>query len=579
VSTAGTDDASAPGLELKVGEWYVDPAGNQLRRNGEATRLEPKAIEVLVYLSQRAGRVVGREELLSAVWPGVIVGDDALTQAIIKLRKALGDEAHRPTYIETISKRGYRLIAPVTHDKSPVQRGADALPVHSVPRSGVMSPARRRQLLWAGVAVLALALVALGVFQNFESGRPIGESWPPGRGGGSSAPPIIAVLPLSNQSGDSTRDYFSDGMTEDIINALGRYSGLRVISRNSVEPYRNRPTSTEAIRGELGASYVVKGSVREADGKLRVWVELSDVEKGIVIWSERYDGEGKDVFDIQDRITRNIVGTLAVKVTRLELERASRKAPASLEAYELVLRARALVVRSERVANRQARAFADKALQVAPDYAEAHVVLCEAEYQRFGNGWTEDPEETVRRAEQHCLRALAIDDPGARARAHGQLGVIYSAVGKLDQALVEAERAIKLNPSDAFALDTRGSTLMWLGRTEEAITAMETGFRFNPAGRGQQSAFDRALAYYTLRRYSEALATADAALVQHPDAVLLHVIRAATLAQSGNDGEARSAAAQVTRLAPFFSSTEFGNRFVNPQHAAHLQDGLRKAGL
>jgi TolB-like protein len=397
--------------------------------------------------------------------------------------------------------------------------------------------------------------------------------------GDGGAPPIIAVLPLSNQSGDSTRDYFSDGMTEDIINALGRYSALRVISRNSVEPYKDRPASTQAIKGELGARYVVKGSVREADGRLRVSVELSDAETGTVIWSERYDGEGKDVFEIQDRIARNIVGTLAVKVTRLELERASRKAPATLEAYDLVLRARALVTQSDRVANRQGRALAEKALQVAPGYAEAHVVLGEAEYQRFGNGWTEDPEEAVRRAEQHCLRALAIDDPGANARAHGQLGLIYTAVGKLDQALAAADRAIELNPSDAFALDTRGATLMWLGRTEEAIAAMETAFRFNPAGRGWRSAFDRALAYYTLRRYPEALAAADAALVQHPDAAVLHVIRAATLAQTGNDDEARRAAAQVMRLAPFFSSAGFGNRFVNPQHAAHLQDGVRKAGL
>jgi TolB-like protein/DNA-binding winged helix-turn-helix (wHTH) protein len=562
---------------LKVGDWHVDPASNQLSRNGVTTRLEPKAIEVLVFLARRAGRVVAREELLSAVWPGVIVGDDALTQAIIKLRKALGDEAHRPAYIETISKRGYRLIAPVTFG-SPEQQGTPDLPPPGAHAPGVWSPVRRRPLIWAGGAVIVLVLAAVGVFLGSESGLRFG-GWRPLASTGDGAPPIIAVLPLSNQSGDSTRDYFSDGMTEDIINALGRYSGLRVISRNSVESYKDRPASMQAIKGELGARYVVKGSVREADGRLRVWVELSDAETGTVIWSERYDGEGNDVFDIQDRITRNIVGTLAVKVTRLELERASRKAPATLEAYDLVLRARALLLRSERVANRQARALAERALQIAPNYAEAHVVLGQAERQRYYSGWTEDPEEALRRAEQHTLRALAIDDPGAHARAHGQLGLIYTVLGKLDQALIESDRAIELNPSDAFALEMRGATLLWLGRTEEAIAAMEMAFRFNPAGTGSASAFDRALAYYILRRYPESLAVADAALVRFPDVPFLHAIRAATLAQTGNDAEARKAAAQVMRLDPFFRGTEFGSRLVNPQHAAHLQDGVRKAGL
>jgi adenylate cyclase len=576
VSTASSKDERALDNALTVGQWHVDPAGNQLSRNGESTRLEPKAIEVLVYLARRAGQVVGREELLSAVWPGVIVGDDALTQAIIKLRKALGDDARQPTYIETISKRGYRLLAPVI-----APTASAAATSQMARRAG--DRRKRLSLVLAGAAIVA----TLAVLIVPNAGRLLGLSWLAGRGQTFNTPgettvsrPIVAVLPLANQSGDPRRDYFTDGLTEDIIYALGRFSGLGVISRNAVEPFKTRPASPQAIKSELGARYLVIGSVRESDRRLRITVELSDADKGTVLWSERYEGEGKDVFEIQDRIVKNIVGALAVKVTRLEEERAASKPPQDLEAYDLALRARALLVKSDRVANRQARVLLAKALQLAPDYAEAYVLSTDAEIQRsMGYGWTEDPGQSLQRAEQYAQKVLALDDPGAQARAHGQLGVLYAAAGKLDQALAEAERAIELNPSDAFAFDTRGHTLLYAGRAEEAIASMEAALRFNPVGRNSGSAFDRALAYYTLRRYRDSLAAADAALARYPDAAFLHAIRAASLAQLGDREEARNAAARVRRFDPFFAATEFGNRFVKPEHMAHLQEGLRKAGL
>ncbi len=553
----GHDENSARHA-LKVGNWRVHPRRNEISRDGEALRLEPKVIEVLVYLAQSAGQVVGREELLSAVWPGVVVGDDALTQAIIKLRKALGDDAHLPTYIETISKRGYRLIAPV-----------ESATEFKAPAALVPTSLLRRRLIAIAIAGGVL-LGALGAWV---------ASWRSADRGAATSPPIIAVLPLSNLTGDAKREYFSDGITEDIINALGRFSGLRVISRNSVESFKTRSMSAPAIGSELGARYVVEGSVREAEGKLRVAVELSDAEKGIVLWSDRYDGEGSDVFEIQDRIVKNIVGLLAVKVTRLEQERAASKHPENLAAYDLVLRARALLLRSDRVANREARALLAKARDLAPGYAEAYVVSAMAEWERATYGWIEDPTEGILRAEQYLRRALAIDDSGANARAHGQLGLLYVALEKFDEALEEADRAIELNPSDAFAHDTRGATLLWLGRVEEAIASVETALRFNPAGRSSGTGLYRSLGYYLLGRYREALAAADAAIVRYPDAPFLHAIRAATLAQMGHTEAAQAAAARLRRLDPFFLSAQFGSGFINPEHYAHVQEGLRKAGL
>lgn len=562
ITDVHANDATTRGTDLRVGDWHLDPQANTLTRDGgEPVRLEPKAIEVLALLARCSGNVVAREDLLAAVWPGVVVGDDALTQAIIKLRKALGDDARRPRYIETISKRGYRLIATVA-------AGAAAQP--SVPLAASSTGPRWR---WGGAAaLLALLMVAAAAL------------W---RGGGDSTPattdaarPIVAVLPLTNQSGDPKRDYFGDGLTEDLINALGLYSGLRVIAHHSVEPYKTRPADAGALKRELGARYVTKGSVREADGRLRVTVELSDADNGVVLWSERYEGADKEVFAFQDHIVRNVVGALAVKVTRLEEERAVAKPPGSLQAYDLVLRARALHGASNRVANRQARALLAQALELAPDYAEAYLVFASAEIQRsLDFGWTEDPAQSAERAEQYARRALALGGAGVQSRAHGQLGVIYSALRNYEQAQAEVDRAVEINPSDAFALDNRGIVLLWRGHADEALASMEAALRFNPAGRGAGAAFSRALALYSLRRHADSLTACDAALARYPNTSFLHALRAAALAQLGQVDGAHTAAAETLRLEPFFHAKEFGDRFVDPKLMAHLQEGLRMAGL
>lgn len=564
---ANAHDAGAPGAALRVGDWAVDPAAHALAREGhEALRLEPKVIEVLVHLANHPGEVVTRDELLAAVWPGVVVGDDALTQAIIKLRKALGDDARQPCFIETIPKRGYRLIAPVS--RAEVQVEAPAEPPAATPPA----PEARRGRLWAAALAVALAVAALAVVLVVGGDRP--------RTAPASTPPVVAVLPLANQSGDPARDYLGDGLTEDLINALSLYSGLRVISHQTVAAYKARTPDMRALQRELRVRYVARGSVRESGGRLRVAVELSDADTGLVLWSDRYEGDGQALFAFQDRVVGNVVGAMAVRVTKQEEANAASRPPGSLQAYDLVLRARALVVSSNRVANRQARELLAQALALAPDYAEAHLVLSMAETQRsLDYGWTEDPAQSAERAEEHALRALALGDVGVQARAHGQLGVVLSALGRYDQALAEVERAVALNPSDARALDTRGVVLLWQGRAEEAMASFETAERFDPAGRGSGTVFSRALACYMLQRYGESVAIAEAGLARFPQTSFLHAIRAAALAQRGELDAAHAAAAETLKLEPFFHAKDFGDRFKDPRMTAHLQEGLRKAGL
>jgi adenylate cyclase len=548
---------------LQVGDWEVDPALNEVRRGGEAVRLEPKAIEVLRYLAERPGQVVGREALLSAIWPGVVVGDDALTQAIIKLRRALGDDAHSPRYIETISKRGYRLIAAVS---PPV--GASP----AAPDGNRVFPRSRKKL--AIVAAVILSGVAVAVLVAGIAGR-----WPIAPDSRSSlaasSPPTIAVLPLSNLSGDARRDYFSDGLTEDIINALGRFSALRVLSRNAVEPFRTRVATPQAVGSELGARYVLKGSVREGGGRIRVAVELSDTGKGTVLWSDRYEGEGRDVFEIQDRIVTSIVGTLAVKVSQLERDRTSKMPVRNLEAHDLVLRARALIYLVTRETNRQARELLERAVQLEPEYAEAYVALAHAEYRRGDQGWVEDGEASLRRTEEYARRAIGLRDVGAHARAHAQLARVHAHRFQIEEALAEAERAVALNPSDAVALYARGSTLLWMGRAEEGTAVLEAAHRFDPS-------LDDAmlpLGYYLQGRYREAIAAADTRIARKPEVVFVRAVRAAALGQLGEIEEAGRAVEELRRRAPFARAENFGLYLRKPDDIARLHEGLRKAGL
>lgn len=558
---------------FRIGELRLDVATNELTSapDGQSQHLEPKTAEVLAYLARHAGKVVSREDLLAAAWPGVVVGDDALTQAIIKLRKAMGDDARQPRYIETISKRGYRLIAPVS---------GLAVPPADTPSSAPAAATKSsRPVGWLLGLGLGLTVVALffalspygGPDRKTSQVRDEAVRTP------TASPPIVAVLPLANLSGDPEREYFSDGITEDIIGALGRYSGLRVIARNSVEQFKQRPATAHVVRQELGADYILAGSVRRRDGGIRTAVELSDTGNAQVLWSESF--EGHDFFEIQERIVQQIVGTLAVKLTRLEQRRVATMPTGDMAAYDLVLHARSLVVKTDRSANREARALLARALELAPDYAEIYVVLAQAEFHRAMYGWVEDAATGFARSEAYALKALATDDPQAKARAHGHLSLVFAVRREFDKALLEADKAIAANPSDAFAIDARGDVLLWSGRLEESIAAMETAGRLDPVGRSAGSKFDLVLAYYSLGRYDQALVTVDSALARFPDAAFLHALRAATLAQMGKLEQARQAAEKVRHLAPFFPARSFGNRFIDPAHMAQLQAGLRKAGL
>jgi adenylate cyclase len=582
--------------EVRIGQWLLDAERNELRRDGgEAVRLEPKAIDVLRHLALRPGRVIGREELLSLVWPGVVVGDDVLTQAIIKLRKALGDESQSPRYIETIPKRGYRLIAPVgspaasasgsgTGSASGAEQKREATGATQGMRATVATgtmekePERHSRMRFAVAAVVLLALAGLIAMPWFleRSGTPRpaagGERVP------ASSFPLVAILPLANLSGEPSRDYLSDGLSADLIDALGRFSGLRVMSWNAVQAFKGPKADTGAVREMLAARYVVRGSVRESDGTIRVAIELSDAERGVQLWSSRYDGQGAQLFEMLDRIVRNLVGALAVKLTDIEQQRAFTQPTDSAEAYDLVLRARALLRLQERGANREARLLLARARKMAPGYDDAWTAAGEAEFARALFGWIEDPADGVRRAQEFAHRALALPDMRAHARAYTLLASLQAQTGQPEEALTHSERAIALNPSDTGSLFRHGHALLVLGRTEDAIATFETAMRYEPRPTiGPRTHL--AWAYYIAGRYRDAVAFADMGITLLPERWQLHAVRAAALAQLGQLDEARRSAQVARRLNPRMTLEDAGTRLRIPEHAARVREGLAKAGL
>ncbi len=318
--------------------------------------------------------------------------------------------------------------------------------------------------------------------------------------------------------------------------------------------------------------------MRQADGRLRIAVELSDASTGRQLWSERFEGAGQQMFELQDQVVRNIVGALAVKLTSVEQQRVFAKPTDSLEAYDLELRARVLLNRSERISNREARTLLALALSLAPDYAAAHVALGEAEYQRVVYGWVENVDQSIKSGESQAQQALAIDDRGAHASALGLLGKIHSFVGKYDQALADVNRALELNGSDAVAYASRGDVMLWQGRFDEAIASFETAQRFDP----QLSTgifYELVLGYYMAGRYRDAVVLADRSLVKSPDYFELHLVRAMALAELGDVDGARLGASQYRRFSPLFEAASFGSRFAKQADQAKVQRGLGKAGF
>jgi TolB-like protein len=521
---------------FQIAGWTIHPTSNRMSSGSDTVRLEPKVMQVLAYLAYRPGQTVTRDELARAVWTGTVVGDDAVTNAIIKLRKAFDDNSRSSKVIETIPKRGYRLVAKVER----------------------------------------LAAV------DYPVGRDTpGAEAPMDSTGTPTTPPTIAVLPFRNISGDPEQEYFSDGITEDITTALSNTGWYHVTARNSAFYYKGKAIDVRQIGKELGVQYVLEGSVRKAGDKLRVTAQLIQTDGGKHVWGHRYDGTLDDIFDFQDQITETIVGTIEGMFQRAEAERVGQKRPESMEAYDYLLRGLAYMNRLTPEDTHTALQYFYKAIEKDAGYgrAYAYAFWC---YRR------EVQEKGMVLSKEDQAEAIRLMDTGLKADKDDPIVLWQAATLKnyferdFEGALVLLDRSFAIDPNSPRAWNSSAEIYCNMGDGETARKHAEHAIRISPRNPTHWVSYKEiAAANLQAMCYQEAADAARKALALNRYYVPAHLILAASCAHLGRLDEARAAIKRSLERNPELTIARLPELFPIARYKnldAYLE-GLRKAGL
>src|SRR6266852_5014699 len=488
-------------------DFELDLSACELRRGGTALHLQRIPFQLLSLLVERHGQLVTREEILERIWgKDVFVdGENSINTAVRKIRRTLNDDAGAPQFIITVPARGYRFIARISlHQRTP----------------------------------------SVGIY-DMPSPLPFRDK------------PSIAVLPFTNMSSDHDQEYFSDGITDDLITALSRLPGVFVIARSSTFAYKGKAAKVQDIGRELGVAYLLEGSVRKSENELRVTAQLVETTSGNHLWAERYDRPLKDIFAVQDEIVQKIVTTLKLQFTLEQQGRISRKRTDNLEAYDYYLRG-LVALNLTKEGNAQARQQWEKAVTLDPEYAEAYAQLARTYTWEWAFRWSVDP-QTPKRAFELARKALALDD--TLPTAHSRLGQLYSLQQQYDQAIAEGERAIALDPSNADSYFVQATVLNMAGRYEEALRALAQAMRLNPRYPPLYLERELGRAYYGVGRYAEAITTLKEANRRLPSLVDVHVLLALSylgqwLSQEGPADQTLEPALTAARRAVAVAPTE-----------------------
>jgi len=390
--------------------------------------------------------------------------------------------------------------------------------------------------------------------------------------------PSIAVLPFVNMSGDPEQEYFSDGITEEIITALSKTPKVFVIARNSTFTYKGKPVKVQQVGRELGVKYVLEGSVRKAEDKVRITAQLVDAQTGHHLWAERYDRNLKDIFEVQDEITKNIITALNVQLTEGEQARLYAKGTANLNAYLKAKEAEWYYLQSTKDGLLKAKQLSEEAIALDPNYAYAYGTLSMFHGLSIFLGMSKSPQDSLQLAIELCQKAIALDD--SLAIVHAGLGYWLAVARQYDKAVAEGERAIALAPNSADVIYNYASILCYVGRFEEAIPLFREALRLNPM---PPNSYYRHFGM-TLREaghYGEAIAITKKAIEKEPDDLLAHVGLIVHYTYEGRMDEARAAAREVLRLDHNFSADQFGKVLPIKDQAvtARIIESLKKAGL
>ena len=509
--------------------FRLQTSRHELYRDGHPVRLEPKAFAVLTELLAHSGELLEHDRLLDAVWGHRHVTPGVLSRSIAQLRRALDDDSEHPRFIQTMHALGYRFIAPVHLDDAPSVQAPTAAPTDPVSPTVPAAP--------HGTIPLA-------------------------------------VLPFANMSDDPEQAYFSDGICEDIITALSRWRMLAVRSRAASFRYRGTALDVQQVASELQVRFIVEGSIRRAGDRVRITAQLIDAETGNHVWAEKFDRVLEDIFAVQDEVAGTIVGTLVGRMQACDMERARRKPPSSLAAYECVLKGNALRWDDPAERAEAARLF-KQAIALDPDYGFAHALLAAM---RYGD-WYETPVgDDAALDEAFALAQRGVELDPDESTCHSILAQVLHLRREFDACLQHIQRSVELNPTNQWNAADMGMMLNYAGRAEEAIAWFRRAMDIDPYFDEPWYWREHGLALLLRQRHEEAVAMFNRAPVRR---YRIAALRAAALALMGDDAKARLSAAECVAERPAFTARHFLAKlpFRDPADAALLARGMQLAGI
>ena len=547
--------------EFLVGDWRVHPADDQIIRGDDTVRLEPKMMDVLVYLAKYS-QVVSRRDLERDVWRGALVGDDAVTNTIVKLRRALGDTARNSSYIATVPKRGYRLVAPVTFSQETTER-------HGPPTA-----AKARAGIAYVMAAVVLSTLTLAIIYVWHDSEPVALPSPSYIG-----PKTVAVLPFRNLRDDPAQDYFAEGLTDDLIFSLSTFSDLQVIARDSAFHYKGTTVTPFELADKLGIEYLVEGSVRRDNERLRIILRLIDSGTGKVLWAQNFDDQVARLFELQDEILHRVVVALVGRMNVQDRQELSQPKTQNLQAYDRFLYGRQQFFRyANAEANREARESFAQALDIDPGLAIAYAMLAWTHAFDAMNGWSESRQASLEQAKALASRAIELDE--AMPVAYFVRGLAFRELGNRDRALVEAKKAIWYDPNYAGAHVLQATLLYFNGQPREGLDLIKRAIALNPH-HPYNYVFHLGQAHFILRQYDDAIQAFSQVLETNPAVERVHLWLAAAYAQAGMREDAEWEVEQVLTTNPQLSLEQVRSSypFMNSSDLNHFVTGLIDAGV
>lgn len=538
--------------------FEIDISQHELRHGGASVHIEPQVFDLLVHLVRNNDRVVSKDELIDTVWKGRVISEAAFSSRINSARRVLGDNGTDQLFIRTLHRRGFRFVGNVQAIMQSDPAAIRLAPDDSVTAVGVSSE-----------AVISSELSRLDDIVSEEvKAEAITR-------------PSIAVLPFENMSNDPENDYFSYGLTEDIIRLLARNRWLSVISRHSTIGFQGRTIDARIVGSQLGASYVMSGSVRKSEDTVRITAELARATDGKQLWSDKYEFRLKNIFDIQEEMARQIAATIEPELSRVEQQLAARKAPENLDAWDCYQRGLWNLWRFTTPGFDSAESYFQRAIAADPAFARGHGALSYVNIQRSLYDEPGDRAPRLEKALRQSRAAVALDE--LDCFCHCALGRALCLTRQNDEALASIDLSLELNPSFAQGYFAQGFNLLWYGRELEAETLLDRATMLSPRDSHLWSFHHtRSWAHFSLGEYDIAAEFARRATRQANTTYRAFATLAASLGHLGEKAQAEAVAAELLgRKADYTTATARQELFFcNDQgFIDRYTKGLRLAGI